>query len=50
MTETVTLVTGAAGNLGRAVVARLVAEGGAVVALDRVAAPLEAVLAAMPSP
>ncbi|MBU8538397.1 SDR family NAD(P)-dependent oxidoreductase [Falsiroseomonas tokyonensis] len=44
------LVTGAAGNLGRAVAAALAARGAAVVALDRVAAPLKAMLAALPGP
>lgn len=49
MSEPVILVTGAAGNLGRAVAARLAAGGAAVVALDRAAAPLEAMLATLPS-
>lgn len=44
----ITLVTGAAGNLGRAVAAVLAAEGGTVVALDRVAEPLEAMVAGLP--
>ncbi|WP_439596300.1 SDR family NAD(P)-dependent oxidoreductase [Falsiroseomonas sp.] len=42
------LVTGAAGNLGRAVAAALAARGATVVGLDRVSAPLEAMLAALP--
>ncbi|MGG5822545.1 SDR family NAD(P)-dependent oxidoreductase [Falsiroseomonas sp. HW251] len=46
----VALVTGAAGNLGRAVSAILAARGTAVIALDRVAAPLEAMLAGLPEP
>lgn len=49
-TTQVAIVTGAAGNLGRAVVARLAAGGMRVVALDRVAAPLEQVVAALPDP
>lgn len=44
----ITLVTGAAGNLGRAVAAALAARGSTVVALDRVAAPLEAMVAGLP--
>jgi NAD(P)-dependent dehydrogenase (short-subunit alcohol dehydrogenase family) len=50
MPDPVILVTGAAGNLGRAVAARLAADGAAVVALDRVAAPLQAMLAALAEP
>lgn len=44
----ITLVTGAAGNLGRAVATALAARGSTVVALDRVAEPLEAMVAALP--
>jgi NAD(P)-dependent dehydrogenase (short-subunit alcohol dehydrogenase family) len=44
------LVTGAAGNLGRAVSATLAARGAVVVALDRAAAPLEALLAGLAEP
>jgi NAD(P)-dependent dehydrogenase (short-subunit alcohol dehydrogenase family) len=46
----VALVTGAAGNLGRAVAATLAAQGASVVALDRSAQPLEAMVAALPRP
>lgn len=46
----IALVTGAAGNLGRAVAARLAADGVAVVALDRLAAPLEAMVAELEQP
>lgn len=48
--DAVVLVTGAAGNVGRAVVARLAAGGGQVAALDRVGQPLQAVLDALPDP
>lgn len=44
----ITLVTGAAGNLGRAVATALAARGTTVVALDRVAEPLEALVATLP--
>lgn len=44
----ITLVTGAAGNLGRAVATALAARGSTVVALDRVSAPLEALVATLP--
>ncbi len=47
-TAQVVLVTGAAGNLGRAVAALLAAEGAALVAIDRAAGPLEAMVAALP--
>jgi NAD(P)-dependent dehydrogenase (short-subunit alcohol dehydrogenase family) len=46
----VILVTGAAGNLGRAVCATLAQRGSRVVALDRVAGPLQAMLATLPFP
>jgi NAD(P)-dependent dehydrogenase (short-subunit alcohol dehydrogenase family) len=49
-TPQVALVTGAAGNLGRAVAAALAARGMRVAALDRAAAPLEEVVAALPDP
>jgi len=49
MTEpSIALVTGAAGNLGRAVVAALAARGSCVVALDRAAGDVEGVVAALP--
>jgi NAD(P)-dependent dehydrogenase (short-subunit alcohol dehydrogenase family) len=47
-TTEIALVTGAAGNLGRAVAAALAARGATVVALDRTAAPLDAMVAALP--
>jgi NAD(P)-dependent dehydrogenase (short-subunit alcohol dehydrogenase family) len=46
----VALVTGAAGNLGREVAAALAARGMRIAALDRVAGPLEAVVAGLPDP
>jgi NAD(P)-dependent dehydrogenase (short-subunit alcohol dehydrogenase family) len=46
----VALVTGAAGNLGREVAAALAARGMHIAALDRVAGPLEAVVAGLPDP
>jgi NAD(P)-dependent dehydrogenase (short-subunit alcohol dehydrogenase family) len=46
----VALVTGAAGNLGRAVATALAARGMRVAALDRSAAPLEEAVAALPDP
>lgn len=47
MKNTVVIVTGAAGNLGRAVAARLAADGRCVIAVDRETGPLEAVLASL---
>lgn len=49
-TRQVALVTGAAGNLGRAVAAVLAARGYRVAALDRLAEPLEGVVATLPDP
>jgi NAD(P)-dependent dehydrogenase (short-subunit alcohol dehydrogenase family) len=46
----VALVTGAAGNLGRAVATALAARGMRVAALDRSAGPLEDVVATLPDP
>jgi len=46
--DAVMLVTGAAGNVGRAVVARLAAGGALVAALDRLGPPVQAVLDALP--
>jgi NAD(P)-dependent dehydrogenase (short-subunit alcohol dehydrogenase family) len=46
--QPIALVTGGAGNLGRAVAQVLAARGGAVVALDRQDAPLAEVVAALP--
>lgn len=46
--DAVMLVTGAAGNVGRALVARLAAGGAQVAALDRLGPPLQAVLDALP--
>jgi NAD(P)-dependent dehydrogenase (short-subunit alcohol dehydrogenase family) len=46
----VVLVTGAAGNLGRAVCAALAARGAMLIGLDRAAAPLEALFADLPRP
>jgi NAD(P)-dependent dehydrogenase (short-subunit alcohol dehydrogenase family) len=43
--QQVALVTGAASGIGRALVQRLVAEGAAVVAVDIVEAPLQALVA-----
>lgn len=48
MKERVVIVTGAAGNLGRAVVARLAADQAHIVAVDRETAALEAALAGLP--
>jgi NAD(P)-dependent dehydrogenase (short-subunit alcohol dehydrogenase family) len=50
MSDTVALVTGAAGNLGRAVSAALAVRGTIVIGLDRAAEPLEALLATLPDP
>ncbi|NKC31446.1 SDR family NAD(P)-dependent oxidoreductase [Falsiroseomonas selenitidurans] len=46
----VALVTGAAGNLGRATAAALASRGFRIAALDRLAAPLEQVVAGLPAP
>jgi NAD(P)-dependent dehydrogenase (short-subunit alcohol dehydrogenase family) len=44
----IVLVTGAAGNLGRATVAALAARGARIAAVDRQAGPVESVLDALP--
>jgi NAD(P)-dependent dehydrogenase (short-subunit alcohol dehydrogenase family) len=49
-TRQIALVTGAAGNLGRAVAEALASRGFRVAALDRLAEPLEGVVAALPDP
>lgn len=46
----VALVTGAAGNVGRALAAVLAAQGWRIAAVDRMAAPLEALIATFPDP
>ena len=46
----VVLVTGAAGNLGQAIAAVLAGRGVTVVALDRMAEPIAALLATLPGP
>lgn len=46
--QNVALLTGAAGNLGRAIAAALAARGTTVVALDRMAEPLQALVATLP--
>jgi NAD(P)-dependent dehydrogenase (short-subunit alcohol dehydrogenase family) len=49
-TQRAILVTGAAGNLGRAVAAALAARGHAVLALDRAEEALRALVAGLPDP
>ena len=47
MKNAIVIVTGAAGNLGRAVAAHLAAEGARIVAVDRETGPLEAMLSGL---